>query len=652
MYRQDLTNCVESYVERLGWSVLPCYSSVEGKCTCGRADCETPAKHPVWKLVPQGVKDASNDFGIVQQWFNHNVNFAVACGERSGIVVLDFDILSFLDDLLSVGKGQTIPVTWTAATGRGKHFYFRYDERSAVLRSWDSRTTEFCDIKTTGGYVLLPPSRHANGKNYKWLVAPDEAELAPMPQWVIDALLFSVSCSSACPLPTTPATQPVAKPKPIPAVSTNIIAEITKPDFEFQFQERVPALERLRRWLLKRPVAISGQGGDDQTYQTALALWGFANENGLLNEDEIWQAFTEWNTRCVPPWTERRLRRNFEKAKAVVNPSANSVPETTFITTKPVEAKTTTTETTTNTLPVTNHTPAFPLSKSTADGFPVLASVDFGVFGEIVSQIEPHTEADPVAVMLAMVTMFGCAVGHKPHFVVGATPHHTNLFLNIVGDTADGKGIATGIAKAVIQGVDDFRNCITTGFSTGEGIIHALRDFGIQDSDFKTGNPETGGVDDKRLLVIESEFARPLKVMTRESNTLSSIIRQAFDEDRLGTITKSSSPPATNPHISIVGNITPKELREALKQQELYTGSQIVFSGFGQHCQNTFPMAETLTLNQYEHEWQTSLQRQDISGKCNAAKRRQRYGVWFIPHYGKQILPFAIEVLRSHFVFP
>ncbi|MBI4512277.1 MAG: hypothetical protein HY698_21770 [Deltaproteobacteria bacterium] len=37
------------------------------------------------------------------------------------------------------------------------------------------------------------------------------------------------------------------------------------------------------------------------------------------------------------------------------------------------------------------------------------------------------------------------------------------------------------------------------------------------------------GVDDKRLLVIETEFARVLQVHTREGNTLSDIIRQAWD---------------------------------------------------------------------------------------------------------------------------
>ena len=39
---------------------------------------------------------------------------------------------------------------------------------------------------------------------------------------------------------------------------------------------------------------------------------------------------------------------------------------------------------------------------------------------------------------------------------------------------------------------------------------------------------EDKGIDDKRLLVTESEFARPLQAIRREGNTLSAVVREAW----------------------------------------------------------------------------------------------------------------------------
>ena len=39
--------------------VLPVYWATAGRCGCGRADCPSPAKHPVPHLVPDGVRHAT-----------------------------------------------------------------------------------------------------------------------------------------------------------------------------------------------------------------------------------------------------------------------------------------------------------------------------------------------------------------------------------------------------------------------------------------------------------------------------------------------------------------------------------------------------------------------------------------------------------------
>jgi hypothetical protein len=80
------------------------------------------------------------------------------------------------------------------------------------------------------------------------------------------------------------------------------------------------------------------------------------------------------------------------------------------------------------------------------------------------------------------------------------------------------------------------------------------------------------GVLDKRLLVIESEFANVLKVGTREGNILSAVIRSAWEDGNLRTMTKNSPARATDGHISLVGHITREEYRRELTQTESANG--------------------------------------------------------------------------------
>ena len=57
------------------------------------------------------------------------------------------------------------------------------------------------------------------------------------------------------------------------------------------------------------------------------------------------------------------------------------------------------------------------------------------------------------------------------------------------------------------------------------------------------------GVCNKRLLVFESEFASPLQVMAREGNTLSVVMRQAWDSLDLRILNKNSPATATGAHV-------------------------------------------------------------------------------------------------------
>ena len=77
---------------------------------------------------------------------------------------------------------------------------------------------------------------------------------------------------------------------------------------------------------------------------------------------------------------------------------------------------------------------------------------------------------------------------------------------------------------------------------------------------------------DKRRLVVEPEFAQTLKVLAREGNTLSAIVRQAWDGEPLQTIVRNDPLRATDAHIGIVGHITRAELLRYLTATELANG--------------------------------------------------------------------------------
>ena len=47
----------------------------------------------------------------------------------------------------------------------------------------------------------------------------------------------------------------------------------------------------------------------------------------------------------------------------------------------------------------------------------------YGLPGDVVRLIEPHTEADLVSLLVQVLCAFGVAVGHKPHLYVDGTDH-------------------------------------------------------------------------------------------------------------------------------------------------------------------------------------------------------------------------------------
>lgn len=214
---------------------------------------------------------------------------------------------------------------------------------------------------------------------------------------------------------------------------------------------------------------------------------------------------------------------------------------------------------------------------------PPKAAAYHGLVGDLVAVIAPHSEADPVALLSHALVMFGAVVGRGPYVQVEADKHYVNENTLQIGNTSKArKGTALGRTRRVLEAVDpDWAlHNIKAGLSSGEGLIHAVRDAVTRQEPLKEGGKVKGqqtvlvdeGISDKRLLVVESEFASTLRVMARDGNTLSATIRQAWDSGALRTLTKTTPAQATDAHISIIGHVTADELRRHLDRTEVANG--------------------------------------------------------------------------------
>jgi hypothetical protein len=205
-----------------------------------------------------------------------------------------------------------------------------------------------------------------------------------------------------------------------------------------------------------------------------------------------------------------------------------------------------------------------------------------GLAGDIVRTISPASEADPAALLVQVLVSFGNAVGREAHFTVEADRHHGNEFAVLVGKTSKArKGTSWGQVKRLFQEAAETwaTERVQTGLSSGEGLVWAVRDPICKRE--KVKEPGTvryedveadPGVEDKRLLVVEPEFANVLKQTERQGNILSPLLRQAWDGNELRTLTKNSPARATGAHVSLIGHITADELRRYLTETEVANG--------------------------------------------------------------------------------
>lgn len=228
-----------------------------------------------------------------------------------------------------------------------------------------------------------------------------------------------------------------------------------------------------------------------------------------------------------------------------------------------------------------NDTEARDFEETEMRPFPVPNEKCFhGLAGEFVRMIEPQTEASNAALLVQFLTYAGNIIGRSAYYQVEADKHFTNLFCVLVGDTASGrKGTSFGRVKEIFKGEDDAheKNGIVSGLASGEGLLYQIRDaIWEEKTDKKTKRIEAtcidNGVSDKRLLIVEGEFAQVLRVQGREGNTLSAFLRNLWDNGTARNLTKNSPLRTTDAHVSIIGHITKTELLNCLNEVEAANG--------------------------------------------------------------------------------
>lgn len=176
-----------------GLRVLPLHHPVihseDLACSCGNPHCSSPAKHPVARLTPRGLLDATEDPSVVQEWFaDSRWNIGIVTGAVSGIVALDVDPRHDGIESLTALEGEhgPLPPTWRFLTGGGGlHILFRHP--GGKIPNSAGKLGPGIDGRGDGGYIVAPPSLHMSGRLYETSADhhPDAVPLADMPDWLL-----------------------------------------------------------------------------------------------------------------------------------------------------------------------------------------------------------------------------------------------------------------------------------------------------------------------------------------------------------------------------------------------------------------------------------------------------------------------------------
>jgi hypothetical protein len=152
----------------LGIPIMPLFEpGPAGRCSCAAPECGTPGKHPRNR---GGLTNASTDPAVIRRWWTTWPSANI--GGRTGVVfdVCDIDGpdgVTAVRALLGAGHGS-MPLVRTGSGGW--HLIFAPTGLGNRVRFLPD-----VDWRGAGGYVVLPPSRHATGHTYQFVREPADS---------------------------------------------------------------------------------------------------------------------------------------------------------------------------------------------------------------------------------------------------------------------------------------------------------------------------------------------------------------------------------------------------------------------------------------------------------------------------------------------
>lgn len=127
------------------------------------------------------------DVSYWPEWDKAGVRLGARTGAVSGIIVVDVDSQAAHEFIKT--KGHPIgPMVQSPREEGGLHLYFRhpgfYVKSTVNLGGVDG-----LDIRGDNGIVILPPSPdHKTGREYQWIIPPEDVGVPECPEWLIDIL--------------------------------------------------------------------------------------------------------------------------------------------------------------------------------------------------------------------------------------------------------------------------------------------------------------------------------------------------------------------------------------------------------------------------------------------------------------------------------
>lgn len=171
-----------------------------------------------------------------------------------------------------------------------------------------------------------------------------------------------------------------------------------------------------------------------------------------------------------------------------------------------------------------------------------------------------------------LMAMKELGITEAQYLQVGNTEHHPRLFSLHIGRSGRGR---KGDSLALVLKINDAVQALDPtlcpqihrgGLSSREGLATLIHD------GFQHGNREVPAITDKRLWVVESEFANVLQQSRRQGNTLSTALRDCWDGVCIKPATKNNRIFASRPHVCLSGAITPNELTGLMSTKDLSNG--------------------------------------------------------------------------------